>query len=433
MARWAALVVLVAVGTAVAVATNPGFVARITQKGLDYVCQEGVAKLRKELEKINIPDISGKVKMKPFGKGHYSIYSKTSGNFDLRVEGISISADLKLGSDPGSGHPTVTCPSCNSNINSVHVGISGSKLGWLIRLFRSKIESALRRAINSKICNVVANSVSSKLQPYFQTLPVTAKIDAVAGIDYSLVAPPTATADSLDVKLKGEFFRLAYRTPPPFAPPALAFPTDHHHMVYLGISEYFFNTAGLVYHTAGVMRLAFTDDMIPQESKFRLTTRSFRSFLPQVDKKFPNMKMQLFLSVSSPPQLAVDPTGLTLTPTLEAQAFAVFPNSSLTSLFRLGLIMNISVVVGIKSDRLVGELMMNKLHLELKHSAIGYFPVQLLEAVMNYFVPTVLLPKVNERLQRGIPLPLPAHIQLSNMVLRPYQDFLLFGTDVKYG
>lgn len=34
--RWAALMVLAALGTAVTETTNPGIVARITQKGLDY-------------------------------------------------------------------------------------------------------------------------------------------------------------------------------------------------------------------------------------------------------------------------------------------------------------------------------------------------------------------------------------------------------------
>lgn len=34
--RWATLVALAALGTAVTAAANPGIVARITQKGLDY-------------------------------------------------------------------------------------------------------------------------------------------------------------------------------------------------------------------------------------------------------------------------------------------------------------------------------------------------------------------------------------------------------------
>ncbi|KAM6163847.1 bactericidal permeability-increasing protein [Rhynchocyon petersi] len=557
MGSRATLVLLVVVGTAMAAATNPGFVTRITQQGLDFACQEGVAMLQKELEKIKIPDFSGSFKVKHLGKGHYSFYSmvirtfqlpssqiklvpsvglklsignanvkisgkwkarkdfiKTSGNFDLRIEGISISTDLKLGSDPSSGHATIACSSCSSNINSVHLDISGSSLGWLIKLFHKKIESSLRDAMNRQICETVTSTVSSQLQPYLQTLPVTAKIDDVAGIDYSLVAPPTATADNLDVQLKGEFFRLAKRTPPPFAPPALTFPTDHNRMVYLGISDYLFNTAGLVYQEAGVLKITLTDDMVPKESKIRLTTKFLGTLIPQltayhrdpipalleltayqrdpipalleltayqrdhipalleltayhrdpipalleltayhrdhipalleltayqrdhnsiqVAKRFPDMKVELLISVSSPPRLSVGPTSLALSPVLESQTFAILPNSSLAPLFQLGLTTNVSLEVGATSDKLIGKLKMDKLLLELKHSDVGPFSVQLLQDMLNYLIQTLVLPKVNEKLQQGFPLPLPAHVQLSNLVLQPHQDFLLFGADVHY-
>ncbi|XP_039720252.1 bactericidal permeability-increasing protein [Pteropus medius] len=474
--RWATLVALAALGTAVTATTNPGVVARITQKGLDYACQQGVAMLQKELEKIEIPSFSGSFKIKHLGKGDYSFYSmvihsielsssqirllpneglelsvtnanvkisgkwkarknfiKTKGNFYLSVEGISISADLKLSCDPTSGHSTITCTSCSNQIDSIRIHISGSSLGWLIQLFHKKIESSLRDTMNSKICEVVTSSVSSKLEPYFQTLTMTAKIDNVAGIDYSLLSPPTVTAETLDVQLKGEIFSLAHRSPPPFAPPALAFPTDHDLMVYLGISDYFFNTAGLVYQQSGVLNLTLKDDMIPKESEFRLTTKFFGTLIPQVATMFPDMKVQLLLWVSSPPRLTISPAGLALTPVLETQAFAVLPNSSLAPLFLLDMSTNISVEVGTRSNRLVGELSLDKLLLELKHSDIGPFSVELLQTIMNYMVPTAVLPKINERLQKGIPLPLPGQMQLFNLELQSHQDFLLFGADVHYG
>uniref|UniRef100_A0ABI8A3V2 Bactericidal permeability-increasing protein n=1 Tax=Felis catus TaxID=9685 RepID=A0ABI8A3V2_FELCA len=625
----ATLVVLATLGTAVIATTNPGVVARITQKGLDYACQQGVAVLQKELEKITIPTFSGSFKIKHLGKGHYSFHSmairgfqlpvsqiklapsegldlsiananvkisgkwkarknfiKTSGNFDLSVEGVSISAVLKLGFDPASGHCTVSCSRCNNHINSVRVHISGSSLGWLINLFHEKMESSLRNRMTGEICKVVTSSVSSKLQRYLETMPVTTRIDHVAGINYSLVAPPTATTDSLDGQLKGEFFRWGHPSPPPFAPPPLAFPSDHDRMVYLGISNYFFNTAGFVYQQAGVLNLTVTDNVIPKESKFRLTTDVFGILIPQVAKMFPNMKVQLVFWASSPPHLTVHPEGLVLTPTLDAQAFAVLPNSSLAPLFVLRLSMNISVTVGATPDRLVGQLSLNsppavstespapwtappswadawlgdaswclqpalshgsaqppaslirlsarkthsdfllphpwdfvsrlvleepqqrrlwlsagsgveaarpqsaahlanteltkvllpwlqkrpsdleetnKLLLELKHSDIGPFSVEVLQALMNYVVPIAVIPKVNERLQEGFPLPMPNNVQLFNLVLQSHQpdprqhlrllgdaffsskapspnfpaashgNFLLFGADVRYG
>ena len=54
---------------------------------------------------------------------------------------------------------------------------------------------------------------------------------------------------------------------------------------------------------------------------------------PQVALKFPSTEVQLLISVSSPPRLSIQPSGLLLDPALENQAFAVLPNSSLIPLF----------------------------------------------------------------------------------------------------
>uniref|UniRef100_A0A2I3GKI5 Bactericidal permeability-increasing protein n=1 Tax=Nomascus leucogenys TaxID=61853 RepID=A0A2I3GKI5_NOMLE len=224
---------------------------------------------------------------------------------------------------------------------------------------------------------------------------VMTKIDAVAGINYGLVAPPTTTAETLDVQMKGEFYSQNHHNPPPFAPPVMEFPAAHDRMVYLGLSDYFFNTAGLVYQEAGVLKMTLRDDMIPKESKFRLTTKFFGNFLPEVAKRFPNMKIQIHVSASTPPHLSVQPTGLTFYPAVDVQAFAVLPNSSLASLFLIGM-------------------------------------VELLQDIMNYMVPILVLPRVNEKLQKGFPLPMPARVQLYNMVLQPHHNFLLFGADVVY-
>lgn len=58
----------------------------------------------------------------------------------------------------------------------------------------------------------------------------------------------------------------------------------------------------------------------------------------QVAKMFPNMKVQIRISVSSPPRLTSQPTGLALTPKLDVQAFAILPNSSLAPLFLLDVV-----------------------------------------------------------------------------------------------
>uniref|UniRef100_A0A8C0KHM6 Bactericidal permeability-increasing protein n=1 Tax=Canis lupus dingo TaxID=286419 RepID=A0A8C0KHM6_CANLU len=428
--RWATLLVLAILGTAAVVTTtNPGVVARITQKGLDYACQQGVAVLQKELEKIKIPTFSGSFKVKHLGKGHYSFYSmvirgfqlpssqiklvpnkgldlsirnanikisgkwkarknfiKTSGNFDLSVESISISAGLNMSFDPTSGHLTIICSSCNNYIDSVRVHISGGRLGWLIQLFHKKIESSIRKTMNNKVGHAQSPGNGGGGDPGSPCL----------------LCP------------QGEFFSLAHPRSPPFTPPAMALPPDHDHMVYLGISDYFFNTAGLVYQEAGALNMTITDDMIPKKSKFRLTTDFLGTLIPQVAEMFPNMTVQFNVWASSPPHLTMRPAGLIFTPTLDTQAFAVLPNSSLAPLFVLGLVRQMVVSASSSPS--------HRLLLELKHSDVGSFSVSL----------RTDLPSIAERLQEGFPLPMPKNVQLFNLVLQTHQDFLLFGADVHY-
>ncbi|KAM6340741.1 bactericidal permeability-increasing protein-like [Alca torda] len=454
-------------------ATSPGFMVRITQAGLDYAHQQGIAVLERELAHVKLPDISGDFRIKVLGKVRYEFsrlnlrsfhlpYSRISlvpnvglqvsisnafadvdgnwrvkihfirdhGSFDLKVENVYIKINLKLGSD-ASGKPTIDTSGCSTRISKVKVHFSG-KLGWLYNLFYNAVESKFRKILEGKVCDIVVKSVHSKLQPYVQTLPVTARIDAIAGVDYSLVAPPTATAQSLDVALKGEFFSLDHHSAIPFPPLALALPPDHDRMVYFGASSYFFNTAGFVYHAAGALVFEITDSMIPKTVDFHLNTTTFSAFIPQLEKMYQDMPMKLRLSAPSAPFLNIGPGGLSLKPVVDIQAYAILPNSSLAPLFLLSLTGNVSAVIDVKSGHIVGSLNVGRMKLSLKHSDVGTFQVRTLQSIMNIYASSILLPRLNERLGEGFPLPLPDRIQLYNILVRFHQNFLLLGADVHY-
>ncbi|XP_010292523.1 PREDICTED: bactericidal permeability-increasing protein-like, partial [Phaethon lepturus] len=346
-------------------------------------------------------------------------FIRDHGSFDLTVENVYIKINLKLGSNT-SGKPTIDTSDCSTRISKVRVHFSG-KFGWLYNLFRRVIEPRFRKTLESKVCESVVRSVRSELQPYLQTLPVTARIDAMAGIDYSLVAPPTATARSLDVELKGEFFSLARRSTVPFPPLALAFPPDHDRMVYFGASSYFFNTASFAYHTAGALVFEITDSMIPKDIDFHLNTSTFSAFIPQLEKMYPGMLMKLRLSTPSAPFLNIGPGGLLLKPVVDIQAYTILPNSSLAPLFLLSLTGNVSAVIDIKSGHIVGSLTVGRMKLSVKHSDVGTFQVRMLQSIMNIFASSLLLPRLNARLDQGFPLPLPDRIQLSNILVRFHQ------------
>uniref|UniRef100_A0A8C3QRY6 Bactericidal permeability-increasing protein n=1 Tax=Cyanoderma ruficeps TaxID=181631 RepID=A0A8C3QRY6_9PASS len=421
---------------ALTTATNPGFMVRITQAGLDYANQHGIAILEKELAQLKMPDISGDSRVLRVGKVHYELsrlrlrdfhlpYSRITpisnmglqvsisnafaeldgdwrvkvffvrdhGSFNLKVENIYIKIILRLGSDT-NGKPTISTADCSARISKVRVLFSG-KFGWLYNLFHSAIESKLRKNLESKVCDNVVKSVHNDLQTYIQTLPVTAKIDGKTGIDYSLVAPPRTTAQSLDADLKGEFYSLGHRSTVPFSPLPLAFPSDHEHMVYFGASSYFFNTAGIAYHKAGALVFEITEAMIPKDVGFRLDTSVFSAFIPQLEEMYPNMAMKFRLSAPTAPFLTIGPGGISFQPTVDAQAYAILPNSTLAPLFLLSLTGNVSAVINVRSGRIVGSLDVGRIRLSLKDSTVGTFQVRMMQSLMNIMTSSTLLPRLN--------------------------------------
>ncbi|NXO96132.1 BPI protein, partial [Certhia brachydactyla] len=453
--------------------TNPGFVVRITQSGLDYAHQQGIAILEKELAQLKLPDISGDTRVLRVGKVHYALsrlrlrdfhlpYSRITpisnvglqvsisnafaeldgdwrvkflvvrdhGSFNLRVENIYIKIILQLGSDT-TGKPTISTSGCSARISKVRVLFSG-KFGWLYNLFHNVIESRIQKILEDKICDNVVKSVQNDLQTYIRTLPVTAKIGNKTGIDYSLVAPPRATARSLDAELKGEFYSLAHRSTVPFSPLPLAFPSDHKRMVYFGASSYFFNTACIAYHKAGALVFEITEAMIPKDAGFSLDTSVFSAFIPQLEEMYPKMPMKFRLSAPTAPFLTIGPGGISFQPVVDAQAYAILPNSSLAPLFLLSLVRNVSAVINVRSGHIVGSLDVGRIRLSLKDSAVGTFQVRTMQSLMNILASSTLLPRLNARLDEGFPLPLLDRIQLSNILVKFHQNFLMLGADVHF-
>ncbi|NXU88178.1 BPI protein, partial [Xiphorhynchus elegans] len=443
--------------------TNPGFVVRITQAGLDYAHQHGITILEKELAQLRLPDMSGDFRVLRVGKVRYELsrlrlrsfhlpYSRISpvpnvglqvsisnafaeldgdwrvkmlfvrdhGSFDLKVENVYIKISLRLGSDT-TGKPTVSTSDCSTRISKVRVLFSG-KFGWLYNLFHSAIESKFRKILEGKVCDSIAESVHNDLQTYTRTLPVTARIDARTGIDYSFVAPPYATAQSLDTGLKGEFYNLAHRSTVPFSPLPLSLPSDHDRMVYFGASNYFFNTAGFAYHEAGALVFEITNAMVFSPRSSVLCCCAHPLPVPmQLEQMYPDMPMKLRLSTPSAPFLNIGPEGISLRPVVDVQAYAILPNSSLAPLFLLSLVRNVSAVIDVRSGRIVGSLDVGRYRGEQLLLGRGRWGVRMLQSIMNIFASDILLPRLNARLEKGFPLPLPDRIRLSNTLVRFHQ------------
>ncbi|KAM6163849.1 lipopolysaccharide-binding protein-like [Rhynchocyon petersi] len=445
-------------------ASNPGIVARITKTGLDYAQKNAVAVLKKEFSTISLPDFLGKFKAGWAGHVHYEFsrlkiqhfelqnselsllpeqgvraslssnhvsvrgnwkvkkaFVTLHGTFDLKVDDISISVSLQLGKD-NSGRPTASVAKCSDSIGHVNIDITGN-LSWLLNLFHEKIENKLKKIMQEKVCKMIQQSTTSYLMPYLQTMPVTSMIDQVAGIDYSLAKAPQVTSQGLDIFFKGEFFSQSNHSPVPFDAPAINLPQKYDCMVYFAVSEYVFNTASHVYHQVGRMNFTIRNENIPRGLQIHLHTSSFWAVIPQLGRLYPNMEIELETSPESAPVLKFSPGNVTVMPVMDVKAFVLLPNSTERKLiFQLRARTNIFATINVTSNRIVGFVTPgSELKLELKHSNVGSFNVQLMEAILNYYTFYTVYPYLNAKLEKGFPLPLPRDTYLNSVVLQIHE------------
>nr|BAM21038.1 bactericidal permeability increasing protein/lipopolysaccharide binding protein [Oplegnathus fasciatus] len=466
---WLALVALIPTTLSI----NPGVKVRLTEKGLEYGRQLGMASIQQRLKTIKIPNMSGKKRVSPIGKVKYSLSNmqivnvglpksavdlvpgtgvrlsignafislrgnwkvkylriiKNRGSFDLNVNGLTIATSMAIKSDE-TGRPAVSSVNCAATVGSARIKFRGGA-SWLYNLFRKFIDKALRKAMQKQICPLVTRAISD-LNPRLKTLNVVAKVDKYAEIEYSMVSSPTVSKSSIDLSLKGEFYNIGKHQEPPFSPAAFSLPPQINNMLYIGMSAFTINSAAFVYNKAGALSLSITDDMIPKRSPVRLNTRTFGVLIPQIAQRFPGLMMKLLVKTAKNPVMTFEPNNMTVQATGTVTAYAIQPNATLSPLFILNLETSFSARVFVSGMRLAGSVDLNRMDLTLGTSYVGEFQVKSLNNIIQVVLKLVVIPQLNVQLAKGYPLPTLGKMKLVNPQLQVLKDYMLIGTDVQF-
>ncbi|XP_078275362.1 bactericidal permeability-increasing protein-like [Rhinoraja longicauda] len=452
--------------------TNPGLKVRVTQKALDYGRQVGIGVLQQKLREMRIPDMSGKVRVKWIGKIKYSVKSiqiyqlglpqsalkfiagqgiqlsitngfigvrgnfrirkhffRTSGSFEVAMSRLSISQTIGMSRD-STGRPALRSVACSTNIGKVDVKFTKKKR-WLYNLFRKFLEKPIRNALERQICPKVSSAISG-LENNLKTMEISFKMNQFAEVDYSLVNQIQISNNAMDLDFRGQFYRVGQRKDPAFKPPPISLPSESTHMLYLGISDFLANSAGFVYYEAGILQMKITDKMIPTTSPIRLNTKSFSVIVPELEKLYPNLPMEMHLRATRPPVLQVTTNNINVQAFGTFDVSAVLPNSTLASLFALNIQASVSAQVNILQMKLIGSLQLNHLNLSSGHSNVGPIPVAGLELIMKIAVKLVVLPQVNLKLAKGVPLPNVKNLNFINPKLVVNQNILVIASDLQY-
>lgn len=443
---------------------NPAFQVTLNNKGLQYVKHVGAGWIQDRLDLITLPDISSevlgihytlsgiKIKKCDFPEPSVAFYQNAtglkssvtglsvavngswatrfgiihdSGMFDLAVFNVDVTSVVKLGKDP-NGRLSVTYVSCDARVGAVQMHFYGGA-SWIFKPFLKYFKPHVLAAIQSHICPNV-EEFTVKVESHLQALNVSFFVDPFTGLNLSLTDSPVTDSTSLNLPLKGEFYSIRTHKEPPFVARPFTLPKQTNYMLSMGLSDFTVNSASYAYYSDGQFTAFIDDHMIPPACPVRLNTSSMGPYIPQLPQRFPNLLMRLQVYARDLPLFSFQPGVVKLTIPLAIKAFAIEPNTTLTPLFKLHVVANVSGKMWICDGRLKGSVMMDDFTLTLAGSEIGSFKTAPLEKLLKNGL-TMALPKINKVLGQGVVLPRMKNAQLVKSDLMMEQGFIVVASD----
>ncbi|XP_030832049.1 bactericidal permeability-increasing protein-like [Strongylocentrotus purpuratus] len=458
---------------------EPGFKARISQKGLDFLRDVGIQMLQKQIQQLTIPDIHGSadigigdvkydvtnirittfsiptasltpdpaaggltlktsgINLKVHGDWHYKIGGfipiSDSGNFDASASSISLAVTLRIGVD-ATGRPNISSKAldCSFNIGGLDVDLHGGA-SWLYNLFDDKIGDAIKDSLNGQICDTVIDEVNGSLEDELKDLQVIAPVGDVVEIDYSLVESPSFNG-SINTAHKGEVYPIGNTTECPLPVPQIPPDSDISRMVFIWITEYLPNSAGYALQNVGFLQYNVTPENVPAEEKNYLNTSNFALdlLIPQINKMYPNMAMQINVNSTKAPVVKVASTGVQAVLVGDFIPYAILPNKTLAYLFTLSVTISAKVSVNFTGNNITWNISSFSTTMKAVHSAVGPFFTSALQLAVNTAIKVDLIPDLNKLGAVGAPLPQLDGFNFTKPVVSLGEGFLKIGTDLTY-
>ncbi|XP_005755884.1 phospholipid transfer protein-like, partial [Pundamilia nyererei] len=210
-----------------------------------------------------------------------------TGNINASAEGVNINTALNLIRDE-EGRLKINNITCDANISKMSAKFSGT-LGRVYGFLARFLTTGMRFLLNQKICPALDHAALVLVNSLLETIPVRTEVDQFIGIDYSLIDDPVVTSRSLDMHFRGMFFDLSHQNVSLVNYAVEPVIKEYDRMVYLALSEFFFDSGLFSYYTAGVFQMHIVNEKMPKDLEMLLRTTYFGLIMMLVSRHSRNM------------------------------------------------------------------------------------------------------------------------------------------------
>ncbi|RVE72480.1 hypothetical protein OJAV_G00042270 [Oryzias javanicus] len=440
---------------------------RITNKGLEKLKSETEKFVEEELCNISMPEMMGKegrfqytikdVKITELILAHADLkfipdvgllfdiqnssislsfhrqilywFFYDTGNINASADGVNINTAVSLIRDH-EGRLKINNITCNAKINRMRAKFSGT-LGKVYDFVARFLTTGMRFYLNQRICPALNHAALVHVNSLLETIPVRTEVDSYIGIDYSLIEDPVVTAQSLDMHFRGMFFDLSRQnlTMANYAVDPVI--REYDRMVYLALSEFFFDSGMFAYYTAGVFQMDIVDEKMPKDLEMLLRTTYFGTIMI-TNPALMDAPLALRLAVNSPPKTTIKTSGATVFMTAIVKVMILPPGQPAVQLSSMTMEAKFNAKVSMKGKRLAVHADLRRFKIFSNQSALESLALIPLQAPLKTMLQMSVVPLINNWTKRGVRIPLADGMDFVEEVVEYHNGFIVIGANLHF-
>ncbi|XP_019736453.1 phospholipid transfer protein [Hippocampus comes] len=460
------LVVYVLTGT-MATGEPAGCKIRITDRGLDMLKWETQKFVEEELSNISMPEMSGKegnfqytindVKIKELNLTYANLsflpeagvmfdvqnssitlsfhrrllywFLYDTGRIEASADGVRINTALGLGRD-ALGRLRINNVTCEAKIQKMKAKFTGT-LGRVYDFLGRFLTTGMRFLLNKQICPALQHASLVHINSMLESIPVRTEVDSYIGIDYSLTDDPLVTSRSLDMNFRGMFFELRDENDTLVNYAAEPVIREYDRMVYLALSEFFFDSGLFSYYKAEIFQMNITNDNMSKDLEMLLRTTYFGTVM-MLNPALMDSPVSLELAVNAPPKSTIKTSGATVAMTALVKVMLMPAGQAPVLLSSMTMETKFNAKVFIRGKRLAVQADLRRFKIYSNQSALESLALIPLQAPLKTMLQMSVVPLINNWTKRGVRIPLADGIDLVEDVVEYHNGFIVIGANLHF-
>lgn len=352
-----------------------------------------------------------------------------TGLINASAEGVNINTALRLIRDP-DGRLKIGNMSCDAQIHRMRAQFSGT-LSKVYGFLASFLTTGLRFILNQKLCPVLDHAALVHVNSMLDTIPVRSEVDDYIGIDYSLLSDPRVSGRSLDLDFRGMFFSLAHENehlPNRAVEPVVR---EYDRMVYLGLSEYFFDSGMYAYYKAGIFSMDIVNEKMPKDLEMLLRT-TYLGAIVMMNAALVDAPIALYLTVTAPPKTTILTTGATVLVTAHVRVMLLPAGKEPIQLSSMTMENKFNAKVSMKGKRLAVHADLRRFKIFSNQSALESLALIPLQAPLKTMLQMSVVPLINNYTKRGVRIPLADGMDFIEEVVEYHNGFIVIGANLHF-